>query len=98
MTYSLGFTPTVKETLKQLKHSPDLKKRYKVVVKALKFLENNPRHPGLNTHPFTSLKGPHNEKVFEAYAEQNTPGAYRIFFHYGKTKREIVIIAITPHP
>jgi hypothetical protein len=70
------------------------------VVKALKFLRNDPRHPGLNTHPYHSLVHPwsKSEKVFEAYAQNRTPGAYRIFWCYGPKKNEITIIAITPHP
>ena len=85
MTYYPEFADEAKEQLKNLKNSPGLKKRYKTVVKALDLLLNNPRHPGLQTHEFTSIKGPDNEKVFEAYAEQNTPAAYRIFFYYGNS-------------
>ena len=98
MIYSLSFTITAKDALKQLKHSPSLKKRFKAVSKALKYLESNPQHPSLQTHEFYSLKGPDKEKVFEAYAEQDTPSAYRIFFYYGKKRGEIRIFAITPHP
>jgi len=50
------------------------------------------------THEFTSLKGPKGEKVFEAYAEQATPAAYRIFWYYGSKENQITIISITPHP
>ena len=70
----------------------------KAVRKALFLLETNPRHPGLNTHKFSSLTGPRGEEIFEAYAENNTPGAYRIFWHYGPDNNVITIIAITPHP
>ncbi len=98
MIYSLSFTLTAKNALKQFKHSPGLKKRFKAVSKALKYLESNPRHPSLQTHEFYSLQGPNEEKVFEAYAEQDTPSAYRIFFYYGKHRGEIIIFAITPHP
>jgi hypothetical protein len=58
----------------------------------------NPRHQGLNTHKYSSLKGPNGEEVFEAYAENNTASAYRIFWCYGPGKDVITIIAITPHP
>lgn len=56
-----------------------------------------PRHPGLNTHKYHSLTRPFGEEFFEAYAENNTPAAYRIFWYYGPNKREITIIAITSH-
>lgn len=61
-------------------------------------LAQNPRHPSLQTHEYVSLKGPGGEKVFEAYAEQHTPGAYRIFWCYGSKPGQITILAITPHP
>ena len=96
--FKLFFTSEATQQLTGLKENPALKKRYKAVVKALKFLAANPRHPGLNTHEFTSLQGPNGEKVFEAYAEQKTPCAYRIFWFYGPQKDHITIITITPHP
>ena len=65
---------------------------------ALTYLGSNPRHPSLQTHKYTSFTGPNGEEVFEAYAEQKTPAAYRIFFYYGPNKSEITIFAITPHP
>jgi len=98
MKFFLTITETAKNTLIKLKNSPYQQKPFKAVTKALKFLLDNPRHPGLQTHEFTSLKGPKGEKVFEAYAQQDTPCAYRIFFYYGAIKGEIVIIAITKHP
>ena len=72
---------------------------FKAVVKALRLLAENPRHPGLNTHEYSSLEGPHGAKVYEAYAQNKTPGAYRIFFCYHPPEsNQITIIAITPHP
>ena len=98
MKFSLNFTLKAKESLKNLKESPSLQKRFKAVKKSLGFLQSNPRHKSLETHQYYSLKGPKGEKVFEAYAEQNTPAAYRIFFYYGPCKGELTIFAITPHP
>jgi hypothetical protein len=72
---------------------------FKAVAKALRLLAENPRHPGLNTHEYSSLEGPHGVKVYEAYAQNKTPAAYRIFFCYHPPKsNQITIIAITPHP
>ena len=98
MTFILEFTDTAIEDLKRLKRDAGLKKRFKAVTKALGFLEQNPKHPSLQTHLYQTLKGPHGEKVFEAYAEQHTPVAYRIFFYYGSPNRKIIILTITPHP
>ena len=98
MNFTLGFTDTATEDLEKLKKDAGLKKRYKAVTKALELLEQNPKHPSLQTHRYYSLKGPKGEKVFEAYAEQHTPAAYRIFFYYGSQRGKIIILTITPHP
>ena len=73
---------------------------FKQVNKALRFLRENPKHPGLHTHEFDSLQHPWEPggKVWEAYAQNNTPGAYRIFWCYGREQGEITVIAITSHP
>jgi|ERR1035441_3190021 hypothetical protein len=73
---------------------------FKQVHKTLSLLQSNPKHPGLQTHEYTSIENPYDkeQKVFEAYAQNKTPGAYRIFWCYGPGKKEITIIAITPHP
>lgn len=97
MSFFLSFTPGAKQTLKELKNSPHLEKRFKAVSKALKYLTEDPRHPSLQTHQYFSLSGPDGENIFEAYAEQNTSAAYRIFFYYGHNRGEIVVFAITPH-
>jgi hypothetical protein len=88
-----------------LEVSPSKSAIYEQVLKALGFLEVNTQHQGLHTHEFTSLEGAHGEKIFEAYAQNKTPGAYRIFWHYGpdevagkKRIPVITILAITPHP
>lgn len=39
-----------------------------------------------------------NKDVFESYAQNKTPEAYRIFWFYGPGKSVITIPAITPHP
>ncbi len=73
---------------------------FKQVEKCVRLLLENPRHPGLHTHEYSSIEHPYekNGKVFEAYVQHRTPGAYRLFWCYGPSKSEITIIAITPHP
>jgi len=96
--FDIFFTDEAKAHLNNLKTDKGLAKRYSAVKKAIQFLSQNPRHPGLRTHEYTSLKGPKGEKVFEAYAEQSTPAAYRVFWYYGPASKQITIVAITPHP
>jgi hypothetical protein len=98
MSFELYFTEQADNDLDMLETNPASQKRLKSVRKALAYLQINPRYPGLNTHKYSSLTGPTGEEVFEAYAENNTPGAYRIFWFYGPGKSAITILAITPHP
>jgi len=54
--FDILLTDEAREQLNGLKIDRGLSKRYKAVKKALQFLATNPRHPGLKTHEFTSLK------------------------------------------
>lgn len=85
---------------KKIKKSSKQEGLFKQVHKTISLLEQNPKHPSLHTHEYDSIPNPYDstKKVFEAYAQNNTPGAYRVFWCYGPGKLEITIIAITPHP
>jgi len=96
--FKLLFTEQSNSDLDELEQNPSLAKRCKAVKKALGYLQSNPRHNALNTHKYSALQGENGEDIFEAYAENNTPAAYRIFWHYGVGKNNITIIAITAHP
>ena len=87
-------------TAKGQKKSSRQEGLFKQVHKTVKLLQSNPRNPGLHTHVYKSMENPvdKEQKVFEAYAQNKTPGAYRVFWCYGPGKKEITIIAITPHP
>lgn len=105
MQRQLRFTPEAEGQLDALKKDPAKAGLCKQVLKTLGLLEINPRHPGLHTHEFQSFAGANGERIWEAYAQNKTPGAYRVFFHYGpdemkgKTRVAIItIVAITPHP
>jgi len=94
----LIFTPQADLDLREIENDPSKKAILKAVRKTLGLMETNLRHLSLNTHEFTSLKGPNGEKVFEAYVQQKTSAAYRVFWYYGPDRKQITIIAITPHP
>lgn len=98
MSFTVLLSDEAKKQYAHLANDPSLNKRFKAVRKALAYLQANPRHPSLNTHKFTSLEGPKSEDIFEAYAENKTPAAYRIFWYYGPDKNQITILTITPHP
>jgi hypothetical protein len=94
--FELVFTAEAKANLSALES--DNSKKAKKVKRALGYLEQNPRHPSLNTHEFTSLTSLLKVQVWEAYVENNTPAAYRIFWYYGPKQGQITIVAIANHP
>jgi hypothetical protein len=116
MRFSLVWDRKAKEHYNDLKHKAEASLKYrekskkgkatkdeglfKQVRKCVKLLKENPRHPGLQTHPFSSIPNPYkkDEKVFEAYAQQHTSGAYRVFWCYGPQKKQITIVGIVSHP
>ncbi len=95
MQFYLRFSTEAKEALDSLQQVDP--RKYQKVLKTLGLMETNLRHPSLNTHKYESLAGPNGE-VFEAYVENKTPAAFRVFWHYGPGKEIITILAITPHP
>lgn len=100
MNFRLCFTKEAQAKLQELKTTPSQAGLLKQVHKTLGFLQINPRHPSLQTHPYSSIENPYHprEKVFEAYAQNRTPSAYRVFWCYGPDKGDITIISIVPHP
>jgi hypothetical protein len=101
----IKFTPTADGQYTALENGASTAAIFEQVRKAIGYLEIDPHHPSLNTHEFTSLTGANGEKLFEAYAQNKSLGAYRIFWHYGpdetKGKKRtpvITIVAITRHP
>jgi len=105
MTRQLVFTDEAAAALNGLRKNPAKMGLYKQTLRTLGLLETDLRHPSLNTHVYDSLRGPGGEKIFEAYVQNNTPGAYRVFFFYGpdelnKGKRipVLTIFAIVSHP
>ncbi|WP_322751077.1 MULTISPECIES: hypothetical protein, partial [unclassified Frankia] len=84
--YLLRFTREAAAVLSDL--TKDERKLHKV-RRALGRLETNPRHPGLNSHPYRSLHGIGGETVWDSYIENHTPSAWRIFWHYGPEPRTI---------
>ena len=104
MNRELVFTDVARQRYEELLNDPAREGVLKQLQKTLGFLQTNTRHPSLNTHEYSSIRDDNGEKVWEAYVQQNTPAAYRVFFHYGPDRNEkgkripvITILAITPH-
>ena len=106
MRRELRFKPTADEQLTRIENDPALKGVLKQVRKTQGYLETNLRAKSLQTHEYESLTRRYDRKVFEAYVQQDTPGAYRTFWHYGDDEIDengkripiITVVAITPHP
>ena len=106
MNRELRFSLTADETLDNLEKSPSLKGVLKQVRKTLGYLETDLRSKSLLNHEFESLTRRYGRKVFEAYAQQHTPGAYRVYWHYGDDELDengkripiITVIDLIPHP
>ena len=96
MQFRLEFSPEAEIALNTLQTMDP--KKYRKILKTLGLLETNLRHPGLNTHKYDSLSGPDRQPVFEAYVENKTPAAFRVFWYYGPGQGVLTILAIVPHP
>ena len=98
--FSLRFTSEALDILREIESQSAKVGLEKQIKKALGYLQINPRHPSLQTHVFHSIENPFDpkNKVFEAYAQNRTPGAYRIFWCYGPQKKDITVLAMTSHP
>lgn len=96
--FKIRFTVEAEQQLTNLKRSKSKKNQFKAVGKIIGYMKVNLRHPSLNTHKFDNIASPFKGDVFESYAQNKTPGAYRIFWVYGPEKGVITILAITPHP
>lgn len=106
INHKLRLSPTANEQLARIENDPSLEGVLKQIRKTLGLLETNLRSRSLQTHEYESLSKRYNKKVFEAYVQQNTPSAYRVFWHYGNDEIDengnriaiITVIAIVPHP
>lgn len=97
MQFKLQFSEAAKLKVKELELDKSKRGLLKQLRRVLGFMETNLKHPSLNTHKFSGITCSLGD-VFESYAQNNTPGAYRIFWAYGPGRREIYILDITPHP
>jgi hypothetical protein len=99
MLSQIIYAERAKKDLDELKDDKNKKGMLKTVCKAIKFLGENPRHPDLRVHQYHSMPQVcTGKKIWEAYSQEKTPVAYRIFWCYGPSEYEITIVAVTGHP
>ncbi|MDR0626614.1 MAG: hypothetical protein LBG11_05030 [Bifidobacteriaceae bacterium] len=90
-------TPEFSRVLAATKRSNPAK--HKKILKTVRLLrEQGPSYPSLETHRYESLKGPNGETVWESYVENQTPGAWRLWWWYGPGADTITLLTVGPHP
>ena len=65
---------------------------------ALKKLSADPMYPSLHTHEIEPLSRRYGMKVWQAYLENKTSKARRMYWVYGPDQKDITIIGLEPHP
>lgn len=96
--FELAYTDEALAIIDDLKSKPSNKIKWKKVRKALLLIEQDPRYPGLNSHPYQSIKPLNGGTVWESYVENHTPSAWRIWWEYGPQDGDLTIVTIGPHP
>ncbi|HMQ78425.1 MAG TPA: hypothetical protein PKE39_06385 [Ignavibacteria bacterium] len=71
---------------------------FRLIVKSLNYLSQNPKHNSLNSHEIFPLSQRYGIRVWQSYLENRTPSAGRIYWVYGPGKNQITIIGLEPHP
>jgi hypothetical protein len=92
--FRIELVEIAREQIAKLVGDPSKKAVSKAVIKSLSLMRTNIKHPSLCTHKYDEMTGPNGETVFESYAQNNTPGAYRIFWFYGPGKSIITVLAL----
>ena len=73
--------------------------KHRKVLKTIRILRDlGPAYPSLHSHKYQSLTGPNNEDIWESYVENQTPGAWRLFWCYARHPDVIILITVGPHP
>ncbi|WP_326960520.1 hypothetical protein [Amycolatopsis sp. NBC_01286] len=97
--FRLLYSDETKAVLEDLRAKAQHARKLRKVKKALAFMEQQgPSYPGLRTHPMESIPGPNGKTLYQSYVENNTPGAWRIWWVYGPEADQISIVSVGPHP
>ena len=94
MPFKLEMTSQAEQQITEIMKDNSKQGLQKQLKKALKLLSENPRHPGLNSHPIGEIEG---VKVWTSYVQNKTPQAHRILWSYAIVKNTIYILQVVPH-
>lgn len=106
MNFNLVFSPKIDKVLKTFSREyksghmkPARLEVYKKLNKTLDILEKNPRHPGLHSHPNSSVSKWFGYDVWQSYIENRNSLARRLFWLYDpEVKGQIFVIGYCNHP
>lgn len=96
-SFELYLTDEAQSQIRAIEENRSRQGLIKQLKKALKYLSENPSHPGLQSHPIAQFDQVFGGKVFSSYVQNHTPQAYRILWLYGPKPKQITIVSVTPH-
>ena len=94
--FRLHLTETIREQIKAVSQDPAQAGLEFQLKAAITKLAHHPKFKGLNSHKYDSLNERYGKEVWESYVQNNTPGAWRLFWFYGVGKDEITLVLATP--
>lgn len=96
--FKITITKEFKQQITAIKEDPTREGLEFQIKATITKLAHDPKYKGLNSHKFSSLNEKYGCEVWESYVQNNTPGAWRLFWLYGKGKNEITLLLVIPHP
>jgi hypothetical protein len=96
--FGLHLTPECKAQIAAVSANPHYSGLEFQIKAAITKLVHDPKYKGLNTHRYSSLSEKYKCDVWESYVQNNTSGAWRLFWRYGPNDKEITLLLVTPHP
>ncbi len=94
MSFTLEMTSQAEQQIHDIMMDKSKSGLQKQLKKALRLLSENPKHPGLNSHPIGDIDG---VKIWTSYVQNNSPQAHRIVWFYAIIKNTIYILQVIPH-
>lgn len=78
--------------------SPQYAVKLRKVRRTLALIEQNPRHPGLNSHKYKSIRGVDGSDVGNPMSRTTRRGLGGSSGEYGPGRDTVTILTIGPHP
>ena len=96
-SFELLATAQAEEQIESIMKDRSKKGLQTQLKKALRLLQENPKHPGLRSHSLEASEGVYGVKVWTSYVQNKTPQAHRMLWYYGPSEKQITLLAVIPH-